>query len=225
MRKLPLLVTIFLFANLTYGQTAKNYFILFIDSSSGGELYGYKTIHGEIKIPARYGYSYTDTFSTMAIVYKRYVTIDINGQYGEWIGIDTNENIILSPYIFDNGPDYVEDGLFRFIENGKIGFANLKGEKIIPASFDFANPFSEGLTAYAIGGKRHYRKNDETGENWYWVGAYEKGLVNKSGQRFKKVSELKGKFREAWTQKGIHVLLDAHGKIIKTLASQQKYSK
>lgn len=38
----------------------------------------------------------------MAIVFKNW----------EWVGIDKNENIILKPFIFDNGSDYLEEGLF-----------------------------------------------------------------------------------------------------------------
>ena len=83
---------------------------------------------------------------------------------GEWVGIDRNEQVLLVPFIFDNGPDYVEDGLFRFVENNKIGFANLNGQKIILPQFDFATPFENGLSEYALGGHREY---DNGGEHWY----------------------------------------------------------
>jgi hypothetical protein len=139
----------------------------------------------------------------MAIVLKDY----------KWVGVDRNGKVILVPFIFDNGPDYLEEGLFRFVENDKIGFANMDGQKIILAQFDFATPFEDGLSEYTLGGHREY---DKGGENWYWKGGYENGYLNKFGKRFKKVTELKNNKREAWTTNNKHVLLNRNGQIVKT---------
>ncbi len=48
---------------------------------------------------------------------------------------------------FDNGPDYFEESLARFVaRDGKIGFLDEKLRTAIPARFDFATPFSGGYS-------------------------------------------------------------------------------
>lgn len=61
-----------------------------------------------------------------------------------WVYVDRDNRLILRPYIFDNGPDYVEEGLARFIENGKMGFHDQALNIIIPAKYDFVYPFEKG---------------------------------------------------------------------------------
>jgi len=65
----------------------------------------------------KYYATWTDTLKTFAIVSKN----------SEMIGIDRNENLLFSVFSFDNGPDYVVEGLFRVMRNGKIGYANIQG--------------------------------------------------------------------------------------------------
>lgn len=83
-------------------------------------------------------------------------------------------------FCFDNGPDYVREGLFRIIVDGKMGFANMDGEIIIEPQFDFVHPFQEcGYAVFNIGGKK-VRTNPR--ENWWtWKGG-KWGLVNKKGE-------------------------------------------
>src|ERR1035437_2341482 len=123
-------------------KTKANYLVAFSDSSSGNELWGFKTTSGQISIKPKYEIIGTDTLFDIAFVTLNY----------KWIAINKKDSLVLSPYIFDNGPDYVQEGLFRFVENNKIGYSNLKGQQIIPAQFDFASPFSGGLAAFSIGG-------------------------------------------------------------------------
>ncbi|HMC86509.1 MAG TPA: WG repeat-containing protein [Chitinophagaceae bacterium] len=119
-------------------QKNKDFLLSYTDSSSGLALYGYKTANGKIIISAKDNFSYTDTMYSMAIVLKN----------SSWVGIDRKGNTILAPFIFDNGPDYIEQGLFRFVENNKIVFATINGNKLIPAKFDFAEPFQNGISEY-----------------------------------------------------------------------------
>lgn len=53
--------------------------------------------------------------------------------------------ICYAPYLYDNGPDYYEEGLSRFVENGKIGFVDRTGKKVIPAQWDWASYFEYGI--------------------------------------------------------------------------------
>jgi len=199
-----LILTFLFFTNLAFGQKVNEYLISFSDTTSGEELIGYKDSFGKTVINAKFYFVYSDTLYSMAIVLKN----------GEWIGIDKDERIILKPFIFDNGPDYIEEGLFRYVENNKIGFANIDGEIIIKAKYDFATPFENGLSEYTLGGKKEYEKG---GEHWWWTGGYETGFVNHSGQEFARVTELENNKREAWTKDNKHFLLNKQGEIIKQL--------
>lgn len=192
-----LFATAFLFQSCKIKQNtnANECYKLFADTLAGKELLGYK-YDGEITIKAQYIFSYSDSLCNMAIVLDR--------EKG-WLGIDKNNKTILVPYIFDNGPDYVEEGLFRFVENEKLGFANLEGQKIISAQFDFVTPFRDGYAEYFIGGERIYENGktrkqiiDESGNeglidlHWNWGGNItETGYINKQGQRFKEIPAIK----------------------------------
>src|SRR5690242_11150784 len=84
------------------------------DTANNGQ--GYKNLHGNIIIPAgKYSHCFTDTFRTYAVV-----LLPQNG----FVAIDRKENMLYSIFRFDNGPDYVEDGLFRIVKDGKIGYAD-----------------------------------------------------------------------------------------------------
>lgn len=69
-----------------------------------------------------------------------------------WRFIDRGGHILdIRPFMTDNGPDDYAEGLARFVKDGRIGFLNEEGRAVIPAQFDFAAPFSEGLAAFCIG--------------------------------------------------------------------------
>ena len=87
-----------LFVITSFGQKNKtNYLLAFIDSSSGQELWGFKTKSGEIAIKPKYEIVGADTLYDIAFVTVNY----------RWVAINKQDSIILSPYIFDNGPDYL----------------------------------------------------------------------------------------------------------------------
>ena len=201
--KTLLILVCTLWSFCAYGQKSGDYWLSYTDTSSGESLTGYKKRDGTIAIPARYLWVDTDTFYKMAIVFDH-----------GWFGIDRTGQVVLAPFIFDNGPDYVTEGLFRFEEDGKMGFADLDGTKVIPAVYGFATPFSDGLSEYTKGGHKQY---DKGGEHWTWTGGYEHGYVNRAGQEFEKVNPAKHQQREAWTKDGKHVLLNGNGMIVETL--------
>ena len=64
--------------------------------------------------------------------------------FGRQVGIDRNGSILFDIVLFDNGPDYINEGLMRVKRNGKMGFANEKGEIVIPCEYDFAKWFVDG---------------------------------------------------------------------------------
>lgn len=124
---------------------------------------GFINENGKTIIPfGKYQTSFSDTITTLGFV------MDKNGKC---IGIDKNDNKLFQVYWFDNGPDYVEDGLFRIVENDKIGYANMNGEIIIQPQFKCANPFENGQAKVAMNctlekdGEYTFAKS----ENWYFI--------------------------------------------------------
>jgi len=157
---------LFIFLSLvSKGQRSQGYLISFVDTSNGNESYGFKTPKGKVVIPAKYDIVATDKFYTFAFVY------DHRG----WVGINRQDSVLLKPFIFDNFPDDEREGLFRFVEDGKMGFANSRGQKIIPAHFDFVEPFKKGYAAFNNGGHK-----EQKGEHWLWKGGLW-GFIDKKG--------------------------------------------
>lgn len=109
----------------------------------------------------KYFATWTDTLKTFAIVSNN----------SEMIGIDRNENLLFSVFSFDNGPDYVVEGLFRVMRNGKIGYANKQGKVVIPCQFDCAYYFEDGKAKVSNNCKRI--KDGEyhrwISDDWYYI--------------------------------------------------------
>lgn len=118
-----------------------NYLVLFSDINQAQ--FGYKNTAGDTIIPlGKYPRCFTDTFKTYAIVAK---------PYSGFIAIDRQENILYQVFAYDNGPDYISDGVFRIIENKKLGFAEAAtGEVVIKPQFDCAFPFKKGVAKVSI---------------------------------------------------------------------------
>lgn len=104
------------------------------------ERYGYKTISGKIAIKPEYMVA-QNFRNGQAFVADR----------DKWMLINKKNRIILLPLPEDNFPDDYREGLARFIQNDKIGFFNEAGEIIIPAEFDFAQPFKRGKARVNMG--------------------------------------------------------------------------
>src|SRR5690606_38550055 len=81
-----------------------------------------------------------DVHAETGLSYDRYGHALIQDKQG-WVYVDKSGRSILRPYFFDNGPDYFEEGLARFVENGKVGFHDKALNIVIPAQYDFAYPF------------------------------------------------------------------------------------
>lgn len=104
------------------------------------DLPGYQYSNGDVAVePGTYEMIFTEKFHDFAIVMTRDTT--------SWrlIGINRNMEELFMVYWYDNGPDYVVEDRFRIIQDGRIGYANEKGEIIITPQFACADPFEEGL--------------------------------------------------------------------------------
>ncbi|MCD6116147.1 WG repeat-containing protein [bacterium] len=133
---------------------------------------GYINSKGDTIIPiGKYYYCYSDTIRNFGIVMEK---------GGRIIGIDKTDNELFDIFKYDNGPDYVSDGLFRIMKNGKIGYADMNGKIIIKPQFDCAYPFKNGLAK--VSKKCITEKKGEysiwKSNDWFYI--------NKKGRAIKK---------------------------------------
>ncbi|WP_411823714.1 WG repeat-containing protein [Leptospira sp. 'Mane'] len=132
-----LLPTMFVFAillpSLSYAQS--------LISFEKNDLYGFKNKKGKVVITPQY--TLVNDFNEKGVAF----VLNKN----EWACIDSNNKYLLSPFIFDNGPDYASEGLARFVENKKIGFFDSACKKTIKAEYDFANPFENQFSIVCNG--------------------------------------------------------------------------
>ena len=166
-----IVVLLLLFSGLTScGQTVKknDYWVSFTDTIKNE--YGYKSQNGDIVIPpGKYSFCFTDTFRTFAIVAKP--------KFG-FVAIDRQENILYEVFPYDNGPDFTSDGLFRILQDKKIGFADpTDGRIVIKPQFDCAFPFENGIAKVSTN-----CKTQSDGEHSSWI-SDDWYYINKMGKK------------------------------------------
>ncbi len=130
-----------------------------------GDRYGYRDAAGQVGIEPKF--LSADNFSAKGLA----AVVDESG----WAYINPRGEVVVRPFVFDNGPDPFSDGLARFEQDGRFGFFDETGTRVIEPRFDFARPFSEGLAAVCSG---CVRKSD--GEHWFVSGG-KWGYIGKSG--------------------------------------------
>jgi hypothetical protein len=129
-----------------------------------------------------------------------------------WVYIDKQGNAVVRPFIYDNGPDYFQEGLARFAVDRKFGFFDGSGRIIIPARFDFTFPFREGLAAACIGCRIQIQGEHGMPEGGKW------GYINHEGvwsilPTFQNASS----FSEGKARVGMHgtcYYIDNQGKVL-----------
>ena len=105
-------------------------------------------------------YSFQDTIITFGIVLKK-------GTYN-LVGINRKGETLFEICEYDNGPDEFHEGLLRIKQNGKIGYANEKGEIIDP--IDFRTGKSFGWTDVADLNYDNLEMQEALGKAmFYWV--------------------------------------------------------
>lgn len=129
------------FATHLWQLKQKDYLIAFSDNSRGNELWGFKSVKNKVVIKPIYAMVATDTMYKIA-----FVTIQ-----NRWEAVDREGKIIFTPFIFDNGPDYIANGLFRIVKGNKIGYADMSGHIIIEPQFDCAYPFENNKAKVGMG--------------------------------------------------------------------------
>ena len=147
-----IITTLLLFISMNiYAQDDKLYIYYYPNFEAVDATLGYVDSSGKVIIPAgKYPYLFTDVFDKIAFVLLK----DKKGVYA----IDRSEKVLFQVCSFELGPDIISNGLFRIIENGKIGFANMNGKIVIKPNWGFIFPFQEnGLAIFCEKG------------NWIWI--------------------------------------------------------
>lgn len=168
--KIVFFIALFITSTI-YGQE-KDYLIQFSDSSE--EISGYKDTHGNIVFPLKFQFAFmrADTFHNIIAVSERtnkalkmyYLLRD-----GRKVGYD-------SVYMFDFTFDCENEEKIRFEEpkHGRVGFLNKDGKVIIPALYNAATPFYNGIAMALQGARKECwggTKEDTTDcEHWSWTG-------------------------------------------------------
>lgn len=134
---------------LTKAQSKLYYF-----TSNNSSLVGVKDEKGKIIIPAvHYNFSEIKNKEQVEgeIIYLIPEKKSGAEPHGFGLAYDRKGKVLFTPYAFDNGPDGINEGLMRYVKNGKIGFVNRVGQVIIPAQYDFVSYFDYGIARYCNG--------------------------------------------------------------------------
>ncbi len=123
----------------------------------------YLNERGDTIVPyGKYRYCQTDTIKELGFVYEN------KPKDARIICINNTGKELFYVFKYDNGPDYIQEGLFRIMdENGLIGFADSLGNVIIRPQFKFAYPFKGGKTKVTLEGEQKEVPKSE-GEKHYW---------------------------------------------------------
>ena len=133
----------------------------------------YLNERGDTVVPyGRYRFCQTDTIRNIGFVYE-------NKQDARIVCIDHQGKELFYVFKYDNGPDYIREGLFRIMdENGLIGFADSLGYVVIKPQFKFAFPFKNDKAKVTFTGEE---KAIFDGVHHEWV-SNEWQYINKKGE-------------------------------------------
>ncbi len=132
------------------------------------DLWGYKDWIGRIIIKPKY---------IIAEHFSRHGLAAVCHPIKGWFYINRNEQLIIKPYMNrnENDIDRFSDGLARYEDKGKMGFFDQQGKITIPAKFEYATRFKNGLAAVGLNVTKEYRGELE------FIKAKRWGFINKKG--------------------------------------------
>ena len=140
----------------------------------------YLNERGDTIVPyGKYRYCQTDTIKELGFVYEN------KPKDARIICINNAGKELFYVFKYDNGPDYIQEGLFRIMnEDGLVGFADSLGNVVIKPQFKFAYPFEHSKAKVTFSGEnkvipdskgeKHYRDNSD----WYYINKNGK-IINK----------------------------------------------
>jgi hypothetical protein len=134
--------------------------------------FGYKDEAGEVVLEP--SYTLAEDFQGREIA----AVVDGEG----WAIINSRGELIVRPFVFDNGPDPFAEGLARYVEGDKFGFFNERGEIIIKATYEFAEPFARDDVGLVSARACTSCEKVYAGEHWRMEGG-EWFTISPSGER------------------------------------------
>jgi hypothetical protein len=175
------LIITFVFFNIfnSFSQNEKNNWVSFKDEKDD-ELIGYKDLNGEIKIEPKF------TFLTSSIVFENIIPVFEKTNVKNKDDFETTQYYLLkngkkigvdSLYVSDFALDCENEDKIRFRDpkTDKVGFFDKNGKVIIPAIYNDAREFHNGLAIVIKDAKRicwegkEYSKENQC-EHWSWIG-------------------------------------------------------
>lgn len=150
-------------------------------------LIGVKDKQGKIIIPAKFEYAYFDEEDLRVqgdkILFYNRDTVQRNSlAHNQVLSFyDRSGRFLFHPFMYDAGPDYLEEGFSRYIENNKMGFRDRSNNVVLPARYDFVEQFEYGLAAVCNGCRLYVDSTiDDEHNTRLSDGAW--GLINQKGQ-------------------------------------------
>jgi hypothetical protein len=165
----------------------------YFSDAANPKLLGVKNKAGKVIIPAAYTSPYAkagDVIATDQILLRDAVKAKPDAMHFDY-GVkvfDRNGHFLYSPYWADHAPQPYHEGLRQFVENGKMGFVDINGKKVIPAKYPVVNNFFDGCAYACIGCTyRGVRNNEVDGQPIYNSGKWV--IINRQGKVVKKLSD------------------------------------
>lgn len=183
--KIPLFALVLLICTSAQAQKKPPELYYFFGKDS---LIGVKDEQGKIIIPAQFHYAYYDEEDLRVqgevIVFYRNDTVKRPSlAHTQLLSFyDRSGRFLYHPFMFDAGPDEMEEGLRRYVENNKMGFRDRNHKAVIPARYDFVDAFNYGLAAVCNGCYLRVDSTikDDEHNTRLTEGAW--GLINQKGQ-------------------------------------------
>ena len=141
-------------------KPSKNFLVLVENADNQ---YAYLNANGDTIIPfGKYEMCFTDTIKNYGIVMDK--------ELG-FIGINIKDELLFKVMNYDNGPDYISDGMFRIVDNGKIGFADEDGKIVIAPQYECAYPFENGQAKVSLKCSKVTEDEHEmwNSEEWFFI--------------------------------------------------------
>lgn len=142
---------------LGFAQEKNDLLYRIYDSESWDEC-GYLNANGDTIVP------FGDCFACFSDSLPYAILLEYDDQVPGFKTINAQGFEIFRVFPFDNGPDYIEDGMMRIIKDGKIGYATEDGEVIVEPIYEAAWPFENGKAQVSI-----HAKSVKDGEHSQWV--------------------------------------------------------
>lgn len=104
----------------------------------------------------KYAYFGTDSFQ----YYFNALEHPNDSTYGKSVGVSHDQKLLFDLVMYDNGPEPFNEGLTRVLRDDKMGYANEKGQIVIPCIYDYAQWFHNGKAEVTFKATKYWDDHD-----------------------------------------------------------------